>query len=86
MTVRDYYRSILQLLTTATVVINQQIEFDEQDVDIAYLKGAVDLIDGSALFFAQYVQIEGAGSSQITQKKYRYHWQAPSGETRVPLG
>jgi Family of unknown function (DUF6516) len=82
MTARDYYRSVLQLLTTATVVTNQRIEFDEQDVDVAYLKGAVDLIDGSTLFFAQYVQIVGAGSSQITRKKYRYHWQAPSGEMR----
>ena len=57
MTARDYYRSILQLLTTSTVVTNQRIEFDEQDVDVAYLKGAVDLVDGSTLFFAQYVQL-----------------------------
>ena len=61
---------------------HQRIEFDEQDVDVAYLTGAVDLVDGSTFFFAQYVQIEGASSSQIIRKKYRYHWQAPSGETR----
>ena len=55
MTAREYYGSILQLLTTSTVVTSQQIEFDEQDIYIAYLKGSVNLVDGSTLFFAQYV-------------------------------
>jgi hypothetical protein len=82
MTARDYYGSVLQLLTTSTVVTSQQIEFDEQDVYVAYLKGTVNLVDGSTLFFAQYVQIEGASSDRITRKKYRYHWQTPVGETR----
>jgi len=82
MTVRDYYGSVLQLLTTSTVVTSQRIEFDEQDVYVAYLTGAVNLVDGSTLFFAEYVQIEGASSDQITRKKYRYHWQTPAGETR----
>jgi len=82
MTARDYYGSVLQLLTTSTVVTSQQIEFDEQDVYVAYLKGAVNLVDGSTLFFAQYMQREGTSSDRMTRKKYRYHWQAPSGETR----
>jgi hypothetical protein len=82
MTAREYYRSVLQLFTTSRVVASQRIEFDEQDVYIAYLKGAISLIDGSTLFFAQYVQIERAGSGQINRKKYRYHWQAPDGHTR----
>ena len=82
MTAREYYRSVLQLLTTSRVVMSQRIEFDEQDVHIAYLKGAIDLIDGSTLFFAQYVQIERIGSGQINRKKYRYHWQGFDGNTR----
>ena len=82
MTARDYYRSVLQLLTTSAVVTGQRIEFDEQDVSVAYLKGSVSLLDGSTLFFAQYVQIEGTSSGQINRKKYRYHWQAENGETR----
>ena len=69
MTARDYYGSVLQLLTTSAVVTSQQSEFDEQDVYVAYLKGSVNLVDGSMLFFAQYVQIEGAGSGRITRKK-----------------
>jgi hypothetical protein len=64
------------------VVTSQQIEFDEQDIYVAYLKGSVNLVDSSTLFFAQYVEIEGASHNQITRKKYRYHWQAPTGETR----
>ena len=51
MTAREYYGSVLQLLTTSTVVTSQQIEFDEQDVYVAYLKGSVNLVDGSTLFF-----------------------------------
>jgi Family of unknown function (DUF6516) len=80
MTSRDYYRSLLQLLTTTTVVTIHWIECDEQDS--AYLKGSLDLVDGSKLFFAQYVRIEGPGRDQISREKYRYHWQAPTGETR----
>jgi hypothetical protein len=55
MTARAYYGSVLQLLTTSTVVTGQQIEFDEQDVYVAYLKGSVHLVDGATLFFAQNV-------------------------------
>lgn len=51
MTPRDYYRSVLQLLTTSAVITGHQIEFDEQDVYVAYLKGSISLIDGSTLFF-----------------------------------
>ena len=61
MTAREYYGAVLQLLTTSMVVMSQQIEFDEQDIYVAYLKGSINLVDGSTLFFAQYVQIEGAG-------------------------
>jgi hypothetical protein len=82
MTAREYYHAVLQLLTTARVVVSHRVEFDEQDAYIAYLKGALNLIDGSTLFFAQYVQIEHMGSGQINRKKYRYHWQALDGNTR----
>jgi hypothetical protein len=73
MTSRDYYRSLLQLLATTTVVMSQWIEYDEQDIYAAYLKGSLALIDGSRLFFAQYVRIEGPGRDQISREKYRYH-------------
>ena len=82
MTSRDYYRAVLQLLATSTVVTGHRIAFDEQDVHVAYLTGSVDLVDGSTLFFAQYVRMQGTGRDQITREKYRYHWQAPHGETR----
>lgn len=82
MTSRDYYRSVLQLLMTSEVVTGQRIEFDEQDIYTTYFKGAVSLIDGSTLFFAQYVRIEDPDNSQINRKKYRYYWQAQNGETR----
>jgi len=82
MTSRDYYRSLLQLVMTSTVVMSHWIEFDEQDVYAVYLQGSLDLIDGSKLFFAQYVRIEGPGRDQIFREKYRYHGQAPAGETR----
>jgi hypothetical protein len=82
MTSRDYYRSFLQLMTTTTVVTSHWIECDEQDIYAAYLKGSLNLVDGSKLFFAQYVRIEGPGRDRISREKYRYRWQAPTGETR----
>jgi hypothetical protein len=65
MTIRDYYRSLLQLVMTSTVVMSHWIEFDEQDVYAIYIKGSLDLIDSSQRFVAQYVRIEGAGRDQI---------------------
>jgi hypothetical protein len=85
MTSRDYYRSVLQLLTASHVVTSQRIEFDEQDVYVAYLKGVIDLIDGSTLFFAQYVRLEGSEGGLVNRLKYRYHWQVPQGETRYRM-
>lgn len=82
MSSRDHCRAVLQLLTASRVVTSQRIEFDEQDVSVAYLKGVVDLIDGSILFFAQYVRLEEPGSSRVNRLKYRYHWQTPQGATR----
>ena len=82
MTSRDYYRLLLQLVTTATVVTSHRIECDEQDIYAAYFKGSLDLIDGSKLFFAQYVRIEGPDRDRISREKYRYHWQAPAAESR----
>jgi hypothetical protein len=86
MTSRDYCRSVLRLLTNSAVVTGHRIEFDEQDMYVAYLKGSIDLVDNSTLFFAQYVRIEQAGDGQVTREKYRYHWQAANGETRSRWG
>ena len=77
MTSRDYYRSLLQLLTSTTVVTNHRIECDEQDIYAAYLKGSLDLIDGSTLFFAQYIRIEGAGRDQGSATVNRGHAASP---------
>ena len=82
MTSRDYYRSLLQLVMTSTVITGHWLQFDEQDAYAAYVKGSLDLIDGSKLFFAQYVRIEGPGRDQVSREKYRYHWQTPGEETR----
>ena len=82
MTSRDYYRSVLQLLTASRVVTSHRVDFDEQDIYVAYLKGAIDLIDGSTLFFAQYLQIEEPDRGRVNRLKYRYHWQDLQGETQ----
>ncbi len=73
-----------RLLSLAPSARDHRNSRDEslEGVYAAYLKGSLDLIDGSKLFFAQYVRIEGAVRNQISREKYRYHWQAPAGETR----
>ena len=66
MTAREYYHLVAQLLTTSRVVVSQCIEFDEQDEYAAYLKGALSLIDGSTLFFAQYVRLNQTAGEWYT--------------------
>jgi uncharacterized protein DUF6516 len=82
MTSRDDYRSLLQLLTSTTVITKHRIDCDEPDIYAADLKGALDLIDGSTPFFAQSIRIEGPDRDQLFREQYRNHWQGPTGETR----
>ena len=86
MTSRDYYRSLLQLLATTTVVMSQWIECDEQDIYAAYLKGSLDLIDGSKLFFAQYVRIEGPGRDQNLPREVSLSLASPHRRNPLSMG
>jgi len=49
----------------------------EIDIDIGYLKGMLELIDGSVLYFIEFVKIQDNTANRL---KYKYHWQSENGD------
>ena len=60
---REYY----------SIVTRFSIDFDEIDIHIGYLKGRIELIDGSILYFIEYIEIQDNDANRL---KYKYQWQS----------
>jgi hypothetical protein len=58
MMLREYYSQIEATIKDCLIVTNFSINFDEIDINLGYLKGKLELIDGSILFFIEYVEIK----------------------------
>jgi len=73
---REYYSQIEAVIKECPIVTRFSIDFDEIDVDVAYLKGKIELIDGSALYFIEYIEIQDNIANRL---KYKYQWQSENG-------
>ncbi|VVB96048.1 Uncharacterised protein [uncultured archaeon] len=74
---REYYSQIEDVIKDCPIITNFSTEFDEIDVHIGYLKGRLELVDGSVLYFIEYVEIKDNEANRI---KYKYQWQFENGE------
>ncbi len=74
---REYYSQIEAVIKDCPIVTHFSIDFDEIDIDIGYLKGRLELINGSVLYFIEFVEIQ---DNQIKRLKYKYHWQSENGD------
>jgi hypothetical protein len=70
MNVREYYASIQSIIGKCPFIISSNISFEEIDLDVGYLKGMVEFVDGSSLHFMEFVDT----SKGIQRLKYKYHW------------
>ncbi|MFZ2410677.1 MAG: DUF6516 family protein [Candidatus Methanoperedens sp.] len=74
---REYYSQIETIVRDCPIVTHFSIDFDEIDVEIGYLKGRLELIDGSNLYFIEFVEIKGNKANRL---KYKYQWQSETGD------
>ena len=77
MNVREYYSHIEETIRNCSIVTHFSIDFDEIDQDIGYLKGELELIDGTVLHFIEFIKIQGEKANRL---KYKYHLQSENGD------
>ena len=77
MNVREYYSHIEKTIRNCSIVTHFSIDFDDIDQDIGYLKGELELIDGTVLHFIEFIKIQGEKANRL---KYKYHLQSENGD------
>lgn len=74
---RKYCSLIEDIIEDCPIITHFSIDCDEIDIGVWYLKGMLELIDGSILYFIEFVEIQDEISNRL---KYKYHWQSESGD------
>lgn len=74
---REYYSQIETIVRDCPIVTGFSIDFDEIDAETGYLKGRLELINGSILYFIEFVEIKGNITNRL---KYKYQWQSEKGD------
>ena len=77
MNTREYFSQIETIINDCPIITHFSTEFDEIDQFVGYLKGKLDLMDGSTLNFIEFIEIE---NEIVNRLKYKYHWQSENGE------
>jgi hypothetical protein len=78
MNVREYCTALQAMIQDCPFVTHWSMEFEEIDLQVGYLKGMLEFIDGSTLHFIEFVEIHGDHS--IERPKYKYHLQSETGD------
>jgi hypothetical protein len=73
---REYYSRIEGVIKDCPIITHFSIDFDEIDEYIGYLKGRLELIDGSFLYFIEFIEIQNNTAIRL---KYKYQWQSDNG-------
>lgn len=76
MNLRDYYSKIESLLSEFSLITHFSVDFEEITDFIGYIKGKIELMDGSVLYFFEFVEIQNNVPVLV---KYKYQWQSPEG-------
>ena len=76
MNLRDYYLKIESLLSEFSLITQFSVNFEEITDFIGYIKGKFELINGSIIYFFEFVEIQNNIPVRV---KYKYQWQSPEG-------
>lgn len=71
MTSKSYFNWIQKLISESLIIASSDIHFEEISSTVCYLKGKLELVDKSILFFVEFVVI----NNKSFLEKYKYHWQ-----------
>jgi len=75
MSLRDYLGEIHDLFSSSPHIATFSLTFDERSPKAAYLHGRVGLIDGSSLYFKEFL----VADPEIRKLKYGYQWVSKDG-------
>lgn len=77
MNFRDYYLNIEHLLKEFPLIMHFSVDFEEITVYVGYIKGKFELMNGSILYFFEFVEVQNNIPILV---KYKYQWQSSEGE------
>jgi hypothetical protein len=77
MNFRDYYFKIESLLKEFSLVTHFSVDFEEIEDYIGYIKGKLELMNGSTIFFFEFIEVKNNVPVLV---KYKYQWQSPDGD------
>jgi len=78
MNVREYSDILQEIILYCPLVTHWSMEFDEITLQVGYFKGMLEFIDGSTLYFIEFV--ETSEGEEVKRLKYKYHLQSESEE------
>ncbi len=70
MLIEDYFKNIQTIIDSFQLIKSQNIVYQKRDQYLGYIKGKIHLIDGSWLYFTEYVEVECG----IDRGKYSYQY------------
>lgn len=76
MTLDDYFHHITSLIIRFSFLYSFSLELDKRTPYIGLVRGNLYFIDGSALFFREFLNVE----SEIVRLMYVYHYQDSDGK------
>ncbi len=71
MQIRDYFNEILDVVSEGPFVESKNLSFEERSPHAAYINGDITFIDGSTLYFKEFIVIK---AEAVQFKKYAYHY------------
>jgi hypothetical protein len=77
MNFREYFSHIETIIKDCPIIADISINFDEIEIQVGYLKGKLEFIDGSVLYFIEFVEIK---QNEANRLKYKYQWQYENGD------
>ena len=70
MLIEDYFKNIQSIIDSFQLIKSQDIVYQKRDQYLGYIKGKIQLIDSSWLYFTEYVEVECG----IDRGKYSYQY------------
>ncbi|MDJ0658653.1 MAG: DUF6516 family protein [Crocosphaera sp.] len=70
MLIEDYFKNIQTIIDSFQMIKSQNIVYQKRDKHLGYIKCKIQLIDGSWLYFTEYVEVEYG----IDRGKYSYQY------------
>ncbi|MGB5592632.1 MAG: DUF6516 family protein [Crocosphaera sp.] len=70
MLIEDYFKNFQNIIDSIQLIKSKNVVYQKRDKYLGYIKGKIQLLDGSSLYFTEYVEVEYG----IDRGKYSYQY------------